>query len=198
MKIFGLQPGAAPTDGTKRPGVAFAMIYGAVSFGLVSALAYSIWAFRLVPGQAAMYVSIAAVYIGLGGVALARLVHAPGAWKRFTGLFALGFLVYAVLWCAFWFGLKGKYLADYWGAAIGLAAMTAMLRSAFGATAGFLPLVAVLFVCHSLGYYLGDQLHAQVGRATGRLLWGVGHGLGFGAGLGYVLWHCQARKTETK
>ena len=167
--------------------------YGSLSFGAVSVLAYAIWAFRLVPGTAAMYATTAAVYVGGGGFALSRLVLAPGAWRRFPPCFALAFLAYAVGWCAFWFGLRGKYHADLFGAAAGLAAMTWLFQRAFGKKDDFLPLFAVLFTGHSLGYYVGDALHAIVAGAPGRLLWGAAHGLGFGAGLGYVLWQCQPR-----
>src|SRR5687767_6004573 len=106
----------------------FSITYGSLSFGAVSALAYSIWAFRLVPGAAALYTTIAAVYIGLAGLALSRLVLAPGAWKRFPLLFALAFFGYAIGWCALWFGLRGRFQADLWGALAGLAIMTWILQ----------------------------------------------------------------------
>lgn len=167
------------------------MVYGAASFGVVSVIAYSIWAFRLVQGVGAMYTAIAAIYVGATGLALSRLVLGPGAARRFALLFAAAFLAYAVAWCAFWFGLKGKYHADLWGSAVGLAAMAWLLLRAFDAKGAFLTAFAVLFTCHSLGYYFGDDLYAAVRGSTGRLLWGAAHGLGFGAGLGYVLFRCQ-------
>ncbi|MBL9200166.1 MAG: hypothetical protein JNL39_06645 [Opitutaceae bacterium] len=190
MTIFRL----APDSGAARavPSLPAALVYGALSFGAVSTLAYTIWAFRLVPGTAGLYTTTALVYLGLGGLALSRLVVAPGAWKRFPPCFALVFLAYAAAWCVFWFGLRGRYQADLWGAVVGLAAATWLLQRAFGATRGFLVAFVVLFLLHSAGYYAGEQLYAAVGRANGRLLWGAAHGLGFGAGLGYVLWRLQA------
>lgn len=197
MRCFGLTPdqvrarsAAAGTKATDSMG--FAIAYGALSFAAVSLLAYSIYAYRLIQGTAAMYSAIAAIFIVLTGIALNRLVSGSGTASRFALLFAAAFLAYALLWCAFWFGLKGKYHADLWGSAIGLAVMTCMLQRAFGKNGDFLPLFAVLFTFHTLGYYLGDVLHATARGTAGRLLWGLGHGLGFGAGLGYVLWQCQA------
>lgn len=167
------------------------MAFGALSFGLVSLLAYSIWAFRLVPGTGALYTTIAAIFIGVGGLALSQLIRSAGAWKRFPAVFAVAFLAFAICWCAFWFGLAGKHRADLWGAAAGLFAMTWVLRRALHSDAALLPAFAVLFTCHMLGYTLGEQLHAAVGGTGGRLLWGAAHGLGFGAGLGYVIAQCQ-------
>lgn len=197
MSLFGLTPdevrarsGAA---GDVRPPAALAgaMAYGAASFGLVSVAAYSIWAYRLVPGTAAMYTAIAVVYLGLAGVALGRLVAGPGGTARFTGLFAVAFAAYALIWCACWFGLKGKHHADLYGAAVGLAAVIGIVRRAFGGGGDPLAMYGVLFACHTIGYTLGDDLHALVRGAPGRLLWGLGHGLGFGAGLGFVLHQVQ-------
>ncbi len=195
MKWFGLSPDAptaTPTVPSRRPvGLTSSIAYASVSFGLVSVLAYSIWAYRLVEGTAALYSSIAIVYLGLAGLALSRLVLAPGAWWRFSLLFAAGFFVYAIGWCAFWFGLKGRNYADLWGAIAGLAGLTWLLQRAFGATGGFVRAFVVLVALHSAGYYLGGELYASVRGANGRLLWGAAHGVGFGAGLGYVIFVFQ-------
>jgi hypothetical protein len=115
-----------------------------------------------------------------------------GAVARFALLFATAFMLYAIAWCAFWFGLRGKHRADLWGAMVGLAAMTCLLQRAFGQSRGFLPRWAALFALHSVGYYAGEALYSAVRGSTGRLWWGAAHGAGFGAGLGYVLFRAQA------
>lgn len=167
------------------------MVQGALSFGLVAVLAYSIWAYRLIPGQAAMYTAIAVVFIGLGGFALGRLVPVPGAWKRFPLLFAASFVIYAMCWCAFWFGLRGRHYADFWGALVGLAGMTFFLQRALGQKSGFFRAFVVLLIAHSIGYYAGGEFKSAIRGSTGMLLWGAFHGLGFGAGLAYLLHHCR-------
>lgn len=176
---------------SSSPSSASAMVFGGLSFAAVSVLAYSIWAFKLVPGTAALYSTTALVYVGLGGLALSRLVQPNGGRKRFPFVFAAAFVLYAICWCAFWFGLRGKFHADLWGAAAGLAAMTLLIRASFPTHASFVRLFGVLFMTHTLGYTLGDELHVLVSGTSGRLLWGAAYGVGFGTGLGYVLFHCQ-------
>jgi hypothetical protein len=162
-----------------------------VSFGIVSIIAYSLWAFRVISSYALLFPAIAAVYVGLSGFALSRLIAAPELRRPFPLWLALGFLLYATGWCAFWFGLKGKFHADLWGAAVGLAMMTWLLQRALHHRGDFLPVFAVLFACHTFGYTLGDELHVLVRGPAGRLLWGGAHGLGFGAGLGYLIFRAQ-------
>ena len=197
MRFFGLHSDAilsrVPADEVHRLSPLSqpaSILYGAVSFALVSSLAYSIWAFRLISGEGLMYAAIAVIYIAFTGLALSRLVTGPGTATRFAALFAVAFLAYAVLWSAFWFGLRGKYYADLWGAAVGLAAMTFLIARAFGTTRFFALLLAV-FAFHSAGYYLGGWLYGTIRGPTGRLLWGAAHGLGFGAALGFLLYHVQ-------
>lgn len=196
MRLFGLQPDQViartpPAALTRVPTLPFSIAYGALSFAAVSVAAYSLYAFKRVPGTAAMYAAVAVVYLGLGGAALSVLVLGTGAAKRFAGVFALGFLLYALGWCAGWFTLKAKYHGEIWGSFLGLAALTWLVQRAFGHARDFLPAFGVLFLCHTLGFALGDNLHGLARYPFGGLLWGLGHGLGFGAGLGYVLFRAQ-------
>lgn len=171
------------------------MLYGSLGFGVLSVVAFSIWAFRLAPGAGPMFALIALIYIVLSGPILSRLVATKGATFRFSVIFATAFLVYAIIWCVFWFGLGGKFKADLFGSAVGMAAFTWILQSVVGRgkLRGFLPNWGVVFTLHTLGYYLGGESYYLVGGSIGRLLWGVGYGLGFGAGLGYLLYQCQTR-----
>lgn len=113
------------------------MLYAAVSFAVVSIIAYSIWAFRLVLGSYPMFASVAVIYLALSGFALGQLVVKPGSTLKFSLFFALSFLVYAIFYCVFWFGLKGKFHGDLYGSFVGLAVMTWMFRKVFASKAPF-------------------------------------------------------------
>ena len=119
MSVFGLDRAARAARAGKEPAAPFSpgvsALRGALAFGAVSTLAYGIWAFGLLPYGIGMYAAIAVVYLGLGGLALAGLVAGQGVVPRVTALFAAAFLAYAVVWCVFWFGLRGKHHADLWG-----------------------------------------------------------------------------------
>lgn len=196
MKLFGLTPEQVqqrtnPSNLAPIKTMGASMLFGASSFGIVSTLAYSLWAFRLVRGEAILFSAIAVVYLGLSGLALGRLSIIPGSLLRFMGLFALSFLLYAIVWCVFWFGLGGQHHADLFGSAVGLLLMALIFHKAFGANAGLVASFSILFAFHTLGYYAGEICSAEVGRRAGRLLWGACHGLGFGAGLGALIHLCQ-------
>ena len=197
MSFFSLTPDSSSEPTRPLPSASASILWGSLSFGIVSLLAYMIWAFRIVPGQAAMYSTIAAVYLILSGWALSRLLIVPNATLKFSLLFATGFLLYAIGWCMLWFTLKGKYHGDLWGSLLGLALLTWLFQKAFRAFDGFLPTLAILFLFHSIGYYLGYEANTFFGGTTGKLLWGAAHGLGFGAGLGNLIHHCQKSSSES-
>ncbi|HUR56659.1 MAG TPA: hypothetical protein VM029_03045 [Opitutaceae bacterium] len=202
MRAFGLYPddviARTPAGGVTPPSsLASSMVYGGLGFALVSAVAYSIWAFRLVTGAAALYSSVAAVYVVATGLVLGRLVAGSEATRRFAVLFGVAFILYALGWCAFWFGLKGKHHADLWGSMVGIAAMTWLILRAFNQRGDGLASFAVLFTFHTLGYYVGAELYDAIGGTGGRLAWGVVHGLGFGVGLGYVLFRAQVGRAAS-
>lgn len=159
---------------------------GGLFLGVVSVAAYSIWAWRLVPGTAPLYAAIALVYLLGGGWALARLV--PGARRRsYPLVFAGAFAGYAMLWCVCWFGLRGRYHADLHGATLGLVWFTWLHARAFQFRGSWFPPALVLIGAHAIGYAAGETLHELAGGPAGRLLWGAAHGVGFGAGAGALL-----------
>jgi hypothetical protein len=193
MKFFGLTPDRlGSADGVLLPvhSLGRCVLWGATRFALVSLAAYSIWAFRLVAGTGPLYASVAAVYLFASGWILSRLVP-PAGRVRYLVLFTLSFAGYAALWCLCWFGLRGRYHADFYGSVLGLAWLAWLHWRVFGARGSWIPAALVLLALHTLGYTVGDDLHALVGGVRGRLLWGLGHGLGFGAGLGWLLQRAQ-------
>jgi hypothetical protein len=197
MRLFALHPDQVlprTSSEIRLPSLAFCIVYGAVSLGLVSTAAYSIWAFHLLREGPALYIAIAGVYLLFGGLALSRLVLGRATTAGFAALFATAFLAYAVLWCAVYFGLGRKYFADLWAALVGLLPVVLLFRAAFGTKSpGWLPLFLALFAFHSTGYYLGNYLSTAIRGTNGQLLWGAAHGVGFGAGLGFLLFHAQSR-----
>jgi len=199
MRFFGLTPDRLRSaDGflPPVPSSARCVLWSAAGFALVSLAAYSVWAHRLVAGTALLYSSIAAVYLLAGGWILARLVP-PAGRARYLGLFTLGFAGYAALWCLCWFGLRGRYRADFHGSVLGLGWLTWLHWRAFGARGSWVPAALILLALHTLGYTAGDDLHDLGGGVRGRLLWGLGHGLGFGAGLGWLLHQAQQASRPT-
>ena len=106
MKLFGLTPeqirqSSETSDLGPTKSLTASMLYGTLSFAIVSTLAYSLWAFRLVRGEALLFTAIAVVYLGLSGLALGRLLSISYSIFRFTALFALSFLLYAIAWCCY-------------------------------------------------------------------------------------------------
>ncbi len=197
MKLFGLTPQQAIDridikDIAPQKSMLYSMLFGSIGFGIVSALAYSIWAFRIVRGQGPMYTAIALVYLGLAGWVFGRLLIIPKSQSRFFLLFASGFFIYAVVWCLFWFGLTSRYHSDLYGSAVGLLAFAALFNKAFGVTGKTLTSFVGLFAFHTIGYYIGDDLNNSYGGRVGKMLWGAFHGIGFGAGLGFLLHTCQS------
>lgn len=189
MRLFRLAPD--PAEPRSPASLRFAMVYGCLSFGAVSTLAYSIWAFRLVPGTVGLYTTTALVYLGLGGLALSRLVAAPRAAAFHVvlrdGVSGLRRGLVCVL-----VRTAGKVSGRSLGSGGGTRGDDVVAATCFWSHDRFFPLFGSLLVLHSVGYYAGEQLYAAVRGIPGRLLWGAAHGLGFGAGLGYVLQRCQS------
>lgn len=146
-------------------------------------------------GEMHLYVTCTAVFIGLSGLCLHRLILGPGSLGRFYKLFSIAFIAYAVLWVAGWMALRGDAgsIAGLFG---GTVAMGAILCLAFDAVRKMPAVILALFALNTLGYYAGGWVEGQLigeHRVAAMLSWGVGYGLGFGAGLGIAFHLCQDR-----
>ncbi|TDU71207.1 hypothetical protein EI77_02329 [Prosthecobacter fusiformis] len=188
---------------SSRP-LVFDVLHGAIGFAIVSVAAFSVWgfaagAFRDFGGELGMYAAIAGVFLALSGVLLSPL--APGM-GRFYKAFLPAFLLYAVVWCVAWFGLKGR-VGEWVGAAAGCLVFTWVGMKMLGSTRGWMAAAMALFALHTAGYFAGDSAMydywvplakagdlGKVDRAQlilyGKLSWGLFYGLGFGAGIGWV------------
>jgi hypothetical protein len=218
MSFFGLKPievlARIEAAGGKAgvPTLAQSLIHGILGFTIVSLAAYAPWAFagrwfyRTI-GEPGLYAVCAAIFLGLSGLLLHRLIIGPGTLGRFYGVFMAAFLAYAVVWCAAWFGLRGK-AGEWVGSLAGTFVFAAVLAWAFGAGKAFVRIAVAVFVLHSIGYFAGGWAYAEVGAETelkllgvtfskaakaalARLSWGLGYGLGFGAAIGYAFHACQ-------
>lgn len=172
-----------------------------ILFTIVSLLAFSVWVFgdTLFPSQAAMYAACAVVFLGLGGIAL---LPGSGIGKgcrcRFLLAFASGFVAYAFLWSASWFTLSNTF-GEIMGSFLGLLAFVAVLRAPMKWSFPLLTGVAVVFLWHTLGYYIGGFAYQSLqGRGAAplsldmdrdsvvllaRMSWGLAYGAGLGIGI---------------
>jgi hypothetical protein len=120
---------------------------------------------------------------------------------RFYAAFVPAFAAYAVVWSALWFALHSR-AGEWLGSAAGTAAFAVVAGLILRGARSIPKAAAVLFVTHSIGYFLGGLVYywskdpathaswsgvsAGTLHAFGRLGWGLLYGLGFGAGLGYA------------
>ena len=218
MITFGLDPqsvaGRVANPVTEPvPTLRDSVLRGVAGFTLVSIAGFVPWAvfgraLHGAIGEGGMYGVCAAVFIGLSGLALHRLVIGPGSLLRFYKLFSLAFGLYAVLWTAGWMSLGGT-IGGIAGLLAGTAAMGWVIGNAFGAKSAILRTIAVLFILNAAGYFgggwtmsaiaswdgLGFGGHAlakSTRRTMAMLSWGACYGIGFGAGLGLAFFFCQA------
>jgi len=218
MSLFGLDPqslAARHAAGAHVPTPAESLLRGAAGFTLVSLGGFAPWIFaggwfHRHGGDAALYPTCAAAFVALSGLLLHRLILGTGTLGRCYKVFALAFLAYAVVWCAAWFGVRGR-AGEWAGSALGSAAFAGVLAMAFGSPRAFIAAAVALFLLHSAGYFAGGWAYATLGartelfgaaldRATRAMLartaWGLFYGLGFGAGIGLAFHSCQAPARE--
>lgn len=184
-----------------------AMLVGALGFALVSVIAFSVWAFggawfHFPGGELTMYAVIAVLFLGLTGVVLSRLVQGERALARFYGAFLPAFFAYAIVWCLAWFLIKGR-ASEWIGSFAGSVVFAAIVHARFKSLSAFAVTGLIVFITHSLGYFLGGEwmygtlrdglagmAKPQVALAA-KLGWGLFYGLGFGAGIGAAFHRAQ-------
>lgn len=176
------------------------IISGAWRFGLLGVIAFAIWVAPIKLGTTALYSSIAAVFILGSGLLLYPLFKGENRVITCYKIFLPGFLIYSVLWCLGWFGVRGTE-GEILGSAAGLAAFTFIIHRFYlkDSSKSFLVSWALFFLFHTLGYTLGGMFYYATNgkgvfaifmeghKAIGGLIWGLFYGLGFGAGLAAVL-----------
>ena len=168
---------------------------GAIGFTLVSLAGFLPWAvagrwfYRRI-GEGGLYAVCAAVFLGLSGLLLHRLLIGPSSLGRFYKVFTLAFIAYAIAWTAGWMSLRG-HTGSVVGLLGGAVVMGLVLCGAFKAWSACLRVILTLFAANAAGYFVGGWLEATTPNLTGRLLWGVCYGVGLGAGLGYAFYVCQ-------
>ena len=179
------------------------VLLGTFGFAAVSLGGFSVWAvagrwFYQNVGEGGLYAACALVFVGLAGLLLRPLLSGPNRVWRFHRAFIPAFFAYAIVWSVCWFVLKfGK--GEWLGSFLGCAAFGVVLRYFLGSKEPLSKVILVLFVAHSVGYFVGSFLYMSKGVAQGlsglgkaqaalilKLLWGLCYGLGFGAGIGYA------------
>src|SRR5215472_9060853 len=177
---------------------------GIIGFTVVSLAGFTPWGLagrwlHQTIGEAGLYISCAAVFIGLSGPLMHRLILGPDSLVRFYKLFGLAFAAYSTAWIAGWMSLRG-HAGSLAGLLLGTILMGWILCTAFDASRARLKVIGILFALNALGYFGGGWVEGHIaglkegvaGFATERktrlilakMLWGLCYGAGFGAGLG--------------
>jgi hypothetical protein len=205
MALFQLDPASiaarvrASGQTAPLPTLASSTLRGIVGFTVVSVAGFLPWPvmdhwFRH-PSEMQLYLACTAVFIGLSGPCLHRLIIGPGSLSRFYKLFSLAFIAYAALWVCFWMTLRGS-AGSFSGLLGGTIAMGTILAIAFDAPRALPRIILALFALNTLGFYAGGKIEGKLAidhRLAAMLLWGACYGIGFGAGLGAAFHLCQER-----
>ena len=205
MALFQLDPQSiaarvqASGQPPRVPSLGASILRGIVGFTLVSVAGFAPWPIidRWFPwmGETGLYVASTAVFIGLSGPLMHRLIIGPGSLPRFCKLFTLAFTAYVIAWAAFWMWLRSD-VGEVAGLLGGTAAMGAILAFAFDARRAVVKIIAALFVLNTAGYRAGGWFEGKLAidhRLAAIVLWGICYGFGFGAGLVLAFHFCQTR-----
>lgn len=191
------------------PSLGLSMRRGIIGFTVVSVAGFAPWAlfgrwFYKNIGEVGLYIVCAALFVGLAGLLMHRLIIGPGSLSRFYKVFAVSFTAYSAGWIGGWVALRG-HSGSVVGLLVGTAVMGWMLARAFDAMPMVWQVIGVLFVLNALGYFIGGVVEGAGIQLNGttlsrsaqvtiaKLLWGVCYGIGFGAGLGVSFYLCQAK-----
>jgi len=202
MKLFGLTADQVAArinqsqQAARIPSFKQSLLTGCLGFTSASLIVFATvafaerWMYRNL-GLGGAYLAWTLLFIALGAALLSPLVIGPGRLQRFSPLFALAFLLYAVGWVGAYFSLRGT-TGEIVGSLAGSLLMALVIAAGFGARQTFPRVFVVLLVANSIGYFLGAWLDYTVRGKTGMILWGVAYGLGLGAGIGLSLYLAQA------
>lgn len=201
MSLFQLDPQSivdrvkASGAPARIPSLGASILHGVLGFTLLSLAGFLPWVLGLGKriGTGGMYAACAAVFIGLSGPLLHRLIVGPGSLSRFYKVFGIAFALYASSWIGAYMGLKG-HVGGIVGLFLGTTVLGGFLSVAFEEFGALVPSIAALFVLNLAGYYLGWGVEKAVVKTSlpaAMLLYGVCYGAGFGAGLGLAFHFCQ-------
>ena len=159
-------------------------------FSLVALISFSMWAFSGhvgVNSTTSLYLVCAGIFFILGGLSLIPYSGNKGkpVWKLLW-VFPLSFLLFALFWCIGWFTFRSHF-GEIMGSAVGIVAMTAVIKRALSFDRSVIEAAAVVFLFFTMGYYLGEFAYKEWGGTVGKLGWGAGFGIGLGAGLSYLV-----------
>jgi len=190
----------ASSSPIRVPSFASSIACGSVGFAAVSLAAFAVWSWwghwlSAQVGELSLYAACAAVLIGGGSVVFSQLIIGPDRIRRFCGLFALAFFLYAGVWTGSFFSLRGRS-GEWLGALLGPAILGMTFANAFGTPSAARKVVVALVASHAFSYFAGGFLYQSLPGTTGELLWGAAYGFGFGGGIGYTLYACQEPARE--
>lgn len=205
MKIFGLTPGQiierveSAGDTATVPTLGRSLIVGAFGFCAVSLLVFATWSYgeRWMYSQFGVYGAYfiwIALFMLTSGAVLSPLIIGPGHLLRFYLFFIVAFFCYGAAWTLIYLNVRGvlRPWREWIASLVGSIIWAVLIALAFGAKKQLWKLMAVMFVAHSAGYFIGTALFWAMRSETGNLLYGVIYGVGMGLGLGGSFYIAQS------
>ncbi len=176
------------------------VVMGGLGFCLASLCVFATVAFgerwmysRL--GFLGAYAAWTALFILLGGGALALSIARSVSVPKFYAIFSAAFFAYAIGWVGAYYLLRDG-AGEWLGSLAGSVLMSLVIAAGFKVMRSALLFSVVLFVANSVGYFVGLALNNLIRGEAGMLLWGAAFGLALGAGLGAVLHLAVTRRAQ--